>query len=65
MGGRAGVLGTSRVVLAMRSFEFVLRLSWLGFLFIPGIVGLIKDGEAGSDVMWFVVLTTPVLMLGG
>lgn len=34
----------------IRSEELVFRLSWLGFRFIAGIVGLMKEGEAGSDV---------------
>jgi hypothetical protein len=45
----AGEGGTSRVVLWVRSEVLVLRLSWLGFLRIAGIVGLINDGDAGSD----------------
>jgi hypothetical protein len=27
----------------------VLRLNWLGFLLMAGIVGLMNDGEAGSE----------------
>lgn len=36
----------------MRSEVPVLRLSWLGFRFIAGIVGLMKDdaGDEGSDI---------------
>lgn len=49
MGGSAGELGTSSVVREMRSDEFVLRLSWLGLRFIAGIMGLMKEGEEGSD----------------
>lgn len=29
--------------------ESVLRLSWLGFLFIAGILGLMKEGDEGSE----------------
>lgn len=29
--------------------ESVRRLSWLGFRFIPGILGLMKTGDGGSD----------------
>jgi hypothetical protein len=49
IGGRAGELGTSRVFLIMRSDVFVLRLRLLGLRFMPGIFGLMKDGEVGSD----------------
>jgi hypothetical protein len=33
----------------MRSDEFVLRLSWLGLRFIAGIIGLMNEGDDGSD----------------
>lgn len=33
-----------------RSDELVFKLSWLGFRFIAGIVGLMKTGEQGSDI---------------
>jgi hypothetical protein len=45
-----GELETSSVVRVMRSLEFVLRLSWLGFRFMGAIMGLMKDGDAGSDI---------------
>lgn len=32
-----------------RSLEFVFRLKLLGFLFMAGILGFMKDGEDGSD----------------
>jgi hypothetical protein len=47
--GTAGELGTSSVVRIIRSDELVLRLSWLGFRFMAGILGLMKDGDEGSD----------------
>ena len=37
------------MVREIRSVVFVLRLSWLGLRFMPGIVGLMKEGEEGSD----------------
>jgi hypothetical protein len=42
----------SSVVRVTRSDVLVLRLSWLGFRFIAGIVGLMKDdaGDVGSDI---------------
>jgi len=49
MGATVGELGTSSVVRVMRSEEFVLRLSWLGLRFMGAIIGLMKEGEAGSD----------------
>lgn len=49
IGGSAGELGTSSVVREMKSVVFVLRLSWLGLRFMEGIMGLMKQGEAGSD----------------
>jgi len=33
----------------LRPVESVFRLSWLGFLFIAGIFGLMKEGEDGSE----------------
>lgn len=48
--GTEGLCGTSRVERPAKSSEFVFRLSWLGFLFMAGIVGFIKDGEDGSDI---------------
>ena len=33
----------------MRSVVFVRRLSWLGFRFMAGIVGLMNDGDVGSE----------------
>lgn len=47
-----GELGISRFR-RPRSDVFVLRLSWLGFLFIPGMTGLMKTGEDGSEVTGF------------
>jgi hypothetical protein len=49
IGANTGDVGTSRVVFVIKSFELVFKLSWLGFRFIAGILGLIKDGEDGSD----------------
>jgi hypothetical protein len=49
MGATVGELGTSSVVRVMRSEEFVLRLSWLGLRFMGAMVGLMKEGEEGSD----------------
>jgi hypothetical protein len=50
IGGIDGDVGISRVVrLMMRSDVLVLRLSWLGFLFMAGILGLINEGDEGSD----------------
>lgn len=49
IGGSPGDCGTSRVVFIIRSEELVLRLSWLGFLFMAGIIGLMNDGDEGSD----------------
>lgn len=49
MGATVGEFGTSRGVRVMRSEELVLRLSWLGLRFIGAILGLMNDGEAGSD----------------
>lgn len=50
--GTDGERGASIVGLFMRSEEFVFKLSWLGFRFMAGMVGLIKetDGDAGSEV---------------
>lgn len=45
----AGEGGTSSVVLWFRSEVLVLRLNWLGFLLMAGMVGLMNDGEAGSE----------------
>jgi hypothetical protein len=36
-----------------RSDAFVLRLNWLGFLFMPGMTGLMKTGDEGSEVTGF------------
>lgn len=36
--------------LVMRSEVFVLRLNILGFLFMVGILGLMKEGDAGSEM---------------
>lgn len=47
-----GELGTSRFR-RPRSDVFVLRLNWLGFLFMPGMTGLIKTGDDGSEVTGF------------
>lgn len=52
----AGEGGTSRVVLVMKSEVFVFKLSWLGFRFMAGIMGLMKTGEAGSDTKERVVV---------
>lgn len=49
IGGTEGEGGTSNVVRFIKSEVFVLRLSKLGFRFMPGIVGLMKDGEEGSE----------------
>ena len=48
--GIPGELGTStRVGMGFRLFESVFKLSWLGLRFMAGIVGLMKEGEEGSD----------------
>lgn len=47
--GTEGLCGISRVVRPARSLVFVFKLSWLGFLFMAGILGFMKDGEEGSD----------------
>jgi hypothetical protein len=47
IGCMLGDLGTSKVVFS-KSELFVFKLNWLGFRFIAGIWGLIKDGELGS-----------------
>lgn len=52
---RPGDAGTSRDG-RRRSAQFVLRLSWLGFRFMAGILGLMKEGVHGSIVLTFVVL---------
>lgn len=61
MGAIPGVPGTSSVFRMTRSDVLVLRLSWLGLRFIAGIVGLMKEGDAGSDTSVAAVL----LMNGG
>ena len=50
--GTDGDRGISMVVRAASSVDLVLRLRRLGFLFMPGMTGLMKDneGEEGSDV---------------
>lgn len=50
--GTDGDRGISMVVRAAGSVDLVLRLRRLGFLFMPGMTGLMKDddGEEGSDV---------------
>ncbi len=48
--GTEGEAGISSSVGLIRSEVFVFRLSWLGFLFIAGIVGLMNvEGDDGSD----------------
>jgi hypothetical protein len=49
MGATVGELGISSVVCVMRSEVLVLRLSWLGLRFMGAIMGLMKEGEEGSD----------------
>lgn len=49
IGATVGEVGTSRVARVTRSDEFVFRLSWLGFLFMAGILGLMNEGEDGSE----------------
>lgn len=49
IGGIAGDDGTSSVVRVRRSDVLVLRLSWLGFLFMAGIFGFMNDGDDGSE----------------
>lgn len=44
-----GLCGSSRVGRPAKSFEFVLRLRLLGFLFMAGIFGFMNDGEEGSE----------------
>src|SRR6266566_561719 len=48
IGGNAGDCGASSVVALTRSVGLVFRLNWLGFRFMAGIVGLIKEGEEVS-----------------
>jgi hypothetical protein len=48
MGATEGELGTS-ILRVTKFVVLVLRLNWLGFLFIPGMTGLMKDGEVGSE----------------
>lgn len=49
IGGIEGDWGISRVVALAKSEVLVLRLSWLGFLFMAGIFGLMKEGDEGSE----------------
>lgn len=42
-----GEPGTS-ILRVAKPIVLVFRVSWLGFLFIPGMTGLIKDGDVGS-----------------
>lgn len=51
IGGMPGDAGTSNEVCLIKSEALVLRLRRLGFLFMAGIAGLMKDGEQGSDTM--------------
>jgi hypothetical protein len=51
IGGIPGDGGTSAMGLVARSDVLVLRLSMLGFRFMAGILGLMKEGEEGSDTM--------------
>lgn len=46
-----GLCGTSRVGRPAKSSELVFKLSWLGFLFMAGMVGFMKEGDDGSDVI--------------
>ena len=48
MGATDGELGTS-MLRVTKPVVLVLRLSWLGFLFIPGMTGLMNEGDAGSE----------------
>lgn len=47
--GTDGLWGTSSVVRPASSLVLVFKLSWLGFLFMAGILGLINEGDDGSD----------------
>lgn len=50
IGGRPGEFGASATIgRRLRHWESVLRLSRLGFFLGPGILGLIKHGEEGSE----------------
>jgi hypothetical protein len=49
IGGFPGEGGTSAIGLLNRSDVFVLRLNMLGFRFIAGICGLMKEGDPGSE----------------
>lgn len=51
IGGMPGDAGTSSDVLLIKSEALVLRLRRLGFLFMAGIAGLIKEGEQGSETI--------------
>lgn len=53
-----GDAGTSSDVLLIKSVALVLRLRRLGFLFMAGIAGLIKEGEQGSETILDVAFTT-------
>jgi hypothetical protein len=52
IGATDGELGTS-ILRVARFVVSVFRLSWLGFLFIPGMTGLINDGDVGSETRGF------------
>jgi len=54
--GIPGEGGTSSVVLLIKSEVLVLRLNWLGFRLIAGIMGLMNDGEEGSETKEMVVV---------
>jgi hypothetical protein len=51
MGGMPGDAGTSNDVCLIKSEALVLRLRRLGFLFMAGMEGLMKEGEQGFDTM--------------
>lgn len=38
------------MVFVIRSEVLVFKLSWLGLRFMAGILGLMKDGEEGSEI---------------
>lgn len=44
------------MVLLIKSDVFVLRLNWLGFRLMAGIMGLMNKGEEGSETKEMVVV---------
>jgi hypothetical protein len=62
IGGIAGDAGTSSELFLTKSKAPVFKLSWLGFRFMPGILGLMNEGDGGSVATNFVVV---VIVRGG